>query len=183
MKKLFAGLLVLLFTPGFTVAQDRVVDRRDVQVEVEPLSYLFGGAGGTLGYRVGAWEVSLEGYGFTVPESLHGNEGFDSDLLGAELQFERFLGDRPSGFYLGPEVGVSRLEVTREDTGANESRVGVSVGLRAGYRWWTGLGGLYVSPVGGVSYSPGSEDIPVEGRRFETAPVGPWATVGVGWAF
>lgn len=84
---------------------------------------------------------------------------------------------------MGSEVGVSRLVVTHEESGATEGRVGISVGARFGYEWRTGLGGLYLSPVARVSYSLNSGDLTVGGESFDRTPVTPWATVGVGWFF
>lgn len=105
------------------------------------------------GYQHGSWSYSIEVFGeLTVPESLHGNEGFKSSLKGIELQAERFL-TGTDGFYVGPEVGISNLKVTHKPTNGSESKTGFSVGLRGGYHWNTALGNLYVTPVGGLSYS------------------------------
>lgn len=175
-----AALLVPL--PRAAAAQDHPAPR-GVAVEVEPVAYTLGGGGGTVGYRSGVWSVSVEGFTLTVPESLHGNAGFEAATAGAELQVERFLAGSSDGFYVGSEVGVTRLEVTHEESGASERRVGISVGARLGYEWRTGLGGLYLSPVAGVSYSLTSGDLPVGGETFERTPATPWATIGVGWFF
>ena len=179
---LLVTAVVLVALPEGAVAQQAVAQRGPA-LEVEPVAYALGGAGGTVAYRYGAWSASIEGFTLTVPESLHGNVGFESSTAGAELQVERFVGRSPDGFYLGSEVGVSRLEITHQESGATEERFGVSVGARFGYQWRTGLGGLYLSPVAGVSYSLASDDVSVRGETFERTPVTPWATVGIGWQF
>lgn len=179
-----AGLVSLVSLPDSGVAQARS-DRPgwSFAVESEPVAYAFDGAGGTIAYRTGPWTVSLEGFTLSRPESLHGNEGFDSSNSGLQLQLERFVGGGSEGLYLGPEIGVSALEVTREQSGATEQRVGISAGARLGFHWQTGLGGIYLSPVAGVGYSFTPDDLDVGGRSYDVSPVTPWATVGVGWSF
>lgn len=87
------------------------------------------------------------------------------------------------GFYIGPEVGLSNLEVTHKLSGDSKNKIGYSVGLRGGYHWNTGVGNLYITPVGGISYSLNAEDIQIQGETFESGSVTPWATIGMGWRF
>lgn len=177
------GLVALAGLPDAAEAQPRAGMGWSFAVETEPVPYALGGAGGTLAYRTGPWTVSLEGFSLDVPESIHGNEGFDSSNSGLQVQLERFVGGGSGGLYLGPEIGVSELEVTHEQSGVTEKRVGISAGARLGYHWRTGLGGIYLSPVAGVGYSFAADDLDVGGGSYEISPVTPWATVGVGWSF
>lgn len=124
-----------------------------------------------------------EVFGLEVPEGLHGNEAFDNDLLGAELHAEHFFGGGPEGFFAGPEVGVSRFEVTHRKTGASERRVQVSTGVRGGYRLYVGLGDLYLSPQGGLVATLNGDDFEIAGDTFETGPITPFVTIGFGWSF
>lgn len=181
---IMAGMVSFAGLPDSGAAQAEP-DGRDwsFAVESEPVAYAFDGAGGTLAYRTGPWTVSLEGFTLSRPESLHGNEGFESSTSGVQVQLERYLGGGREGFYLGPEIGVSELEVTHRESGITEQRVGTSVGARFGYHWQIGLGGLYLSPVAGISYSLASEDISAGGVTFERTAATPWATVGIGWTF
>lgn len=179
-----AGIVSFASLPDSGAAQARPDGPEwSFAVESEPVAYALGGAGGTFSYRMGAWTLSLEGFTLSRPESLHGNEGFESRTSGGQLQLERSLGGGRKGFYIGPEIGVSELEVTHRESGITERRVGVSVGARFGYHWHTGVGGLYLSPVAGISYSLASADIPVGGETFERTAATPWATVGIGWTF
>lgn len=156
---------------------------RHLDLKVEPLSYVFGGAGGHIGYQVGDWKYEVEAFGLEVPQSLHGNDPFEVSLRGAELHVEHFFGEDLQGFYVGPEAGVVRREVIHSASGGTEEGTLYSLGVRGGYRWYTGLGNLYLSPVVGISYTLNSESVTVAGDTFETAPVGPWGTVGLGWSF
>jgi hypothetical protein len=161
-------------------AQERV---QHFSIETEPVAYVLGGAGITTSYQYGSWTYSIETFGkLTVPESLHGNQGFESLLKGIELQIERFI-TGTDGFYLGPEIGLSSLEITHKSSNSNKTSTGFSVGLRGGYHWNTGLGNLYLSPVGGLSYALNPEDIQIQNETFESGSVTPWATVGIGWSF
>ena len=40
-----------------------------------------------------------------------------------------------------------------------------------------------MSPVVGLSYTLNGEAVSVGGDTFESAPIGPWGTVGLGWSF
>lgn len=178
----FASLLTLaLFLSLSSVSAQPNAHRLDVKVE--PLSYAFGGAGGHVGLQGPDWRYTLEVFGLEIPESLHGNDGFTASPLGAELHVEHSFGDTHSGFYAGPEVGVTRIEVTHRASGVTERRTRYSVGVRGGYRWYTGLGNLYLSPVVGLSYTLNADAVDVGPATFESAPVGPWGTVGIGWTF
>ncbi|MDX1619300.1 MAG: hypothetical protein R3224_10985 [Balneolaceae bacterium] len=163
-------------------AQDRQ-DNGRFSIEVEPVAYILGGAGATAGWRIGSWTYSLEAFGgLSVPESLHGNNGFGTSLRGIEFQAERFI-QGTGGFFVGPEFGLSRLEVTWEATGQSKTHTHYSIGVRGGYHWETGLGNLYLSPVAGFSYALNAEDIRIQNRTFESASGTPFATVGIGWSF
>jgi hypothetical protein len=179
----FASILTAALFFAFAGATHAQTDARHVDLEVEPLAYAFGGAGGHVAVQVSQWKYEVEVFGLEIPESLHGNDGFTASPLGAELHFERFFGDGPGGFYVGPEAGIVRLDLTHQASGTNEQHTRYSVGVRGGYQWYTGLGNLYVSPVVGVSYTLNSDTIEMAGEPFETAPVGLWGTIGIGWSF
>ncbi len=154
-----------------------------VDLEVEPLAYTFGGAGGHVAVQAGAWKYEVEVFSLEIPRSLHGNDRFSASPFGAELHFERFFGESPGGFYVGPEVGIVRLDVTHRSSQTSERHLRYSAGVRGGYQWYIGLGNLYVSPVVGLSYTLNGESISIGGDTFESTPLGPWGTVGIGWSF
>lgn len=174
-------LVIALFsTAGVAQAQQH---GSHLELKVEPVAYILGGAGGHVGYQAGTWTYTLEVFRLDIPEGLHGNDGFEASPLGVELHAERFFGDSARGFYVGPEVGVTRLEVTHSASGASERHVQYSVGVRGGYRWYPGLGDLFLSPVVGLGYTLNGEPIEIENETFEGGAVTPWGTVGIGWSF
>ncbi len=182
----FVAAVILLASVGTAGAQEPAYSQdrvRHLDLEVEPLAYAFGGAGGHVAYQRGDWKYEVEAFGLEIPESLHGNDDFGASLLGAELHFEHYFGAGPGGFYVGPEVGIVRLDLTHRASGRGKTLTRYSVGLRGGYQWYTGLGNLYVSPVLGVSYTLNGDPVNVGGDTFESAPIGPWGTVGLGWSF
>lgn len=177
-----AFLLPIVVLLGFTIPAHGQGNVRHVDLEVEPLAYAFGGAGGHVAVQGGDWKYEVEGFGLEIPESLHGNDGFEASPLGAELHLEHFFGHGPGGFYVGPEVGIVRLDVTHRASGRSKQDIRYSLGVRGGYQWYTGLGNLYVSPVVGASYTLDSETVTIEGGTFESTPIGLWGTVGIGWS-
>lgn len=154
-----------------------------LEVEIEPLAYVLGGAGGHVGYQGSRWSYTLEVFTLTVPRRLHGNEEFEAAPLGMELHVERSFGEGSGGWYAGPEIGVKRLEVTHESTGTQRAHVRYGVGVRGGYQWFPGWGQLYLSPVAGLVYTLNSEPIRIQNETFETGPLTPFVTVGLGWSF
>ncbi len=173
-------LLILLSSIKTIEAQDK---SSHFDIEVEPVAYILNGAGITGQYHTGDWHYAIEIFGLEVPESLHGNERFTASVMGAEFHAERYFQESSQGFYIGPEFGVGELEVTHVSSGVTEKHINYSVGIRAGYRWPTGLGALYLNPVAGMSYTLNSKDIDIRNETFETGPLTPFATVGIGWSF
>jgi len=176
----FIAAIILLFAAGPARAQQAP---RHLDLEVEPLAYAFGGAGGHLAYQAGRRKYEIEVFSLEIPASLHGNDAFEASPLGAELHAEHFFGEDVDGFYVGPEVGIVRLTLTHRASEASAAKTRYSIGVRGGYQWYTGLGNLYLSPVVGVSYTLNDESVSIGGDTFESAPLGPWGTVGVGWSF
>jgi len=182
MRTIVSLLTAALFF-AFTGPVYAQTDVQHVDLEVEPLAYAFGGAGGHVAVQAGTWKYEVEVFGLEIPESLHGNDGFTASPLGTELHVERFFDDGPGGFYVGPEAGIVQLDVTHRASGTSEQHTRYSIGVRGGYQWYPGLGNLYVSPVVGVSYTLNADAIEIAGDSFSSAPVGPWGTVGIGWSF
>lgn len=178
-----ASLLTIAFLLTFAGPAHAQTEARHVDLEVEPLAYTFGGAGGHVALQDGAWKYEVEVFGLEIPESLHGNDGFTATPLGVELHVEHFFGDDAGGFYVGPEAGLVQLELHHSPSGITEHNTRYSIGVRGGYQWYTGLGNLYVSPVIGLSYTLNGEAVDIGGDTFESAPLGPWGTVGIGWSF
>lgn len=182
MRSVLAILTALLLVSGLRpVAGQQGGSRLDI--EPEPVAFLLDGASVTGAYHTGRWRYAVEVFGVEPGPSLHGNEGFDASLAGVELKLERFFSDTPAGFFAGVEAGVSRSEVTHETSGRTERRIQYSTGVLGGYRWYTGLGNLYLMPLAGLSVSLDPDDVTIRGDSFEAPRFTPYATVGIGWSF
>ena len=156
---------------------------QQVDLETEPVAYLLRGAGGTVAGQIGEWRLTLEGFYVRQPQFLHGNEGFEASTWGGELHTGWFFTDGPGGWFVGPEFGITRQDVTHRETETTKHHIEYAVGLRGGYRWYPGLGNLYLNPHGGVSFTLNPRDFDIAGDTFESGRLTPFATLGIGWSF
>ena len=76
---------IILFNSITVQSEDRSIQ---FDVEVEPIAYILGGAGIHFGIQPSDWKYTLELFGLNIPESLHGNDGFDAS--GRLPEFQRF---------------------------------------------------------------------------------------------
>lgn len=65
--------VVLLFASVEPVPAQRTVQH--VDLEVEPLAYTFGGAGGNVGLQVGDWKYEIEAFGLRAGCRWHTGRG------------------------------------------------------------------------------------------------------------
>lgn len=154
-----------------------------LDVEPEPVAFVLGGGSVTAAYQTGPWRLGVEVYGVEPGEALHGNEGFDASVTGTEVNLVRFVTAPRSGAFAGVEVGLGRHRVTHRASGRTAEHVQYSTGLRAGYRWYTGLGDLYLMPMAGMSVSLNPRDVEVRGDTYDSGRFTPFATVAIGWSF
>lgn len=172
-------LIKLILSTQTIHAQERI---GQFHVEMEPVSYLLNGASITGAYQTGQWTYSVEVFSRENPGFMHGNNNFDTSVQGIELQFESFISST-SGFFVGPKVGIFNREITHTPTGDTNERINLSVGMRGGYQWYPGLGGMYLTPVAGLGYSLNEKDLKINDATFNSSYLTPWGTIGIGWTF
>lgn len=182
MRSALAILTALLLLPGARPLEGQQGPGQ-LDLEPEPVAFALDGASVTAAYQRGPWRYAAEVFGVEPGESLHGNEGFDASLTGLELKLERFFGDSRAGLFAGVEAGIGRREITHDASGRSGRSIEYSAGVVGGYRWYTGLGNLYLMPQAGLSFSLDPEDLTIRGDTFEARRLTPFATVGVGWSF
>ncbi|MFB6345142.1 MAG: hypothetical protein ABEK50_05130 [bacterium] len=180
-----AVVFVLSLTVMIGSAQSvRAGNSGPFHVEVEPIAYVLDGAGIFVGRRVGEWQYTAEALTLELPGRFHNQESFDdSELTGLEFHAEKYLNGEGQGWFLGPEVGITELEVTHTASGTSEQQVNLGTGVRGGYKTYLGNSSYYVRPVGGITLNLTSEDITIKNDTYENGPVGFFLTVGIGRSF
>ena len=182
MRYLFKLILILILTMTFTRAHAQSQEKR-FDIGVEPVAYLMDGASLHAGYHLGSWRISAEWFQLQPPESIHGNTGFTASQNAVELKVNRYFRPDAAGFFVSAETGLNRQQVTHRATGESRDRLLYVAGARTGYRWNTGLGNLYVTPLAGLVFKPAADDIELAGETFESKSLQPYGTVNFGWTF
>ncbi len=176
---LLTGILAFLTITNTSKAQ---LPDKQVDVSVDPIAFFLDGISVHGGYATNGWHFDVEGFSLDVPESVHGNEGLTASQNGLELKLNRYFQGKTKGFFVSAGGGISELKVTGSE-GASKTNFEYSAGFRSGYRWNTGLGNLYLTPLVGLEYTFNPKDLTVGGQTFKNKPLQPYATVNIGWYF
>lgn len=156
---------------------------QQLDLSVDPLAFFLNGISLHGGYGQGPWHFDLEAFSLDVPASIHGNEGLTAGQQGLELKTDYYFQQSIEGPFVSAGGGVSELTVINDETDHSKGQLEYSLGFRAGYRWNTGLGKLYLTPLTGLEYTFNNQDVTVDGNTFENGPLQPYATVNIGWYF
>lgn len=154
-----------------------------IDVSVDPIAFFLDGVSVHGGYAQSGWHFDLEGFSLEVPSSVHGNESLTAGQLGLELKADYYFKGEIAGPFVSFGGGVSQLTVSSNENDQSKSHFEYSSGLRLGYRWNTGLGNLYLTPLAGLEYTFNGKNLAVGNKTFDSGPLQPYATVNIGWFF
>ncbi len=85
-------------------------------VEIDPTAFVLDGFSLHSGLGTGHWRVDLGVFGMTVPEAVHGQDGFDLSFDGYGATLQCFLFKPQTGGFVGVDGGVIRARVALKGT-------------------------------------------------------------------
>jgi len=177
---LFASLLA---TPA--LADDTTADTAEstfaVDLEIDPLAYVIGGASLHGGLHVDRVRFDLGVFSLKLPVWLHGNKGFSAQGHGFGFKVDYFAGPRKAGFHAGVQADITNQTVSHDASSESHSYREFATGGRIGFRIQH-TSGFYVNPWLGVIYRTNTPtEIDLGGETFAQSAVMPFPTIHVGW--
>ena len=121
-------------------------------VEADPLAYLLKGWSIHTGYSIESWRFSLGTFGIDLPESIHGNEGFDSYMKGAGVSSDYFLSGSIKGLFVGFQSGLLHFSIQNTSNKSATTHIASNQGIRIGYRWVLRKTRAYITPWFSLNY-------------------------------
>ena len=171
------SLAMLLVLVGLPV----VGQGQSVEVEVDPLPYVFNGFSVGVGLVTDDFRFDVEAFSIEVPKALHGNEAFTNRVYGLSIRVNYYYGGTESGWFSGLDLDLTSFGVTHEPTGESIRKFQVRSGVTPlGYEVSI-TDRLYVKPWIGLAYVVGAEPISIGGDTFEQGPFSPFPAVNIGW--
>lgn len=186
-----AALAVTTLIAAPAQAQDRATadaapaaqpSRLHLDVEIDPTAYVLRGYSLHVGVGWRRLRVDLGAYAMDMPEFMHGNPDFDISFHGFGVKAQLFPFAEQRGLFVGVDTGVAMPLAQRRGTDLARVGLQVSLGVHAGWRFPI-IGGLYVTPWIGVSYSFNAEDVTLANRTYTNNPITVFPAVHIGYRF
>ncbi len=169
-------------------------DKNEFSIETDPATYLFKGYalhGRWSPAHTPHWRLGLGAYAMDFPKILVDlnpkNAGKDWDvrlLNGIGLFTEYFLKKDRQGWFGGIQTALQRYELKQPEKPGKARYDILLIMPYAGYRWFPGQSGLYITPWMGLGYARKiSGTVHLAGKTFDVAPLVPFITVHIGYTF
>jgi hypothetical protein len=168
--------------PNASVIDDGAQSHVYVDLEVDPTAYLMSGYSLHVGVGWTHFRLDLGVYGMDIPSFAHGNPGWDVTFDGAGAKLQWFPLAEQRGLFVDISGGLARQRVTLAASGASHRDTDLAAGASAGWRFMLPRG-FYASPWAGLNYTFDGADVMLDGERFKTTRLVPFAAVHLGVRF
>lgn len=203
-------LLLLLFTTGFlfiinkTLAQDTL--RNEFLIEVDPIPFILGGAGGHFSWSPRSAEHFIFGVSFLAQADLpnafvnlndiNKNKGWQVKInQGLGFYSQYYFDKNGNSWFAGMQLFTQEMELKNDQFPGESDRTNlILLAFQAGYHWypfkktnifikpWVGIG--YQNVISGTFDTDNVDpDLDVGTLEYELPPIMPFATVHFGYRF
>jgi hypothetical protein len=156
--------------------------RLRADVELDPTAYVLDGYSLHLGVAWRRLRVDLGAFALTVPELVHGQDGFTASFDGFGAKLQLFLRPGQTGAFAGVDAGVVELLVRRDGTDLASRGRQATAGVHVGWRQPI-VGGMYATAWIGVGRVLGARTVELGGARFEQSPWTVFPAIHLGYRF
>ena len=163
-------------------AEEETPGRRPaLSLEVDPAPFFMGGWSVAAGAASGRLRWSVNSFAYDVP-SFAAEPGWRERVeLGFGARVQLYLRDGARGFYGGMQAGVRSVRFEREGSEGMARVTQIDLLPHVGYRWFTGLGGLYLMPAAGLDVLLWSSPASAGGAPVPTSRFAPVLALHVGY--
>lgn len=157
-----------------------------IEVEVDPLAYIFKGYSIHAGYQRGLFRYDIGFFAIETPEFFTDNKAFTEYSKGVGVKVD-YVGNDAEGWFVGLQADYMTSRVTHKET-ADKGNGGVwGVGIRGGYRFMLGNSenkrGLYVVPWVGIDKLLIQSAVKFSQHIYKEQTFRIFPTIHLGWCF
>jgi len=178
MKSLLKFCLVSFFL--LTVYNSAYSQKIDIEIDL--IAYALKGFSVHAGLNTENFRYDIGLFGIEVPESFHGNDGFNNYMWGGGAKADYYFSGTDRGLYTGIGIDLTSSRIRLDETENETSITQFGAGFNIGYKFKV-TRNLFIKPWFGLSYLFNADDIEMDGQSFEQASIRPFPTVHVGWTF
>lgn len=176
MKRMMSLAMLVVLVGASVVGQ-----AQSVEIEVDPLPYVFNGFSVGIGLVMDDVRLDIEAFSIEVPKALHGNEAFTNRVYGLSIRANYYYQGAEAGWFSGLDLDLTSFGVTHDETGQSVRKFQIRTGVTPiGYKAAI-TDRLYVKPWVGLGYVLGAEPISIGGATFEQGSFSPFPALNVGW--
>lgn len=192
-KALFAAVVILISAAATIHTQAQSQGR--FSVETDPSTFLLSGYSIHLRLQppnCEQWLIGAGSYGIKLPKAFvdlnqdNRDKGWNAKIKNAYSLFAEYYFHRANQkWFIGEQVGIHNYHVTNDfETGASNDFSTMLLMTYVGYSWHPFKGSLYVKPWAGLGYTERiSGSTSIGSRKYDIAPLFPFATFHIGYEF
>lgn len=151
-----------------------------VYIESDPIAFMLNGYSFHAGYYFTTSKIDAGIFGIDIPESFHGNKGFDETGNGIGFKWH-YYGSSNDGWFIGIGAGYVSMKYFFEEKSRSISQF--STGIETGYRLKIKHSGFYLQPWVGINHNFGPKHISVNQKTFKEKEISFFPTIHLGWEF
>ncbi len=184
---------ILIVLAAVLPSTNLLAQKRKLSVEVDPTFFVFSGYAGNVSYKVNEkWTVGAAIVSAKFPNLLAKlviSDVQESTTLKLESGYtvfvHRFFTEKPSGWFVGLQAGVSNYKITDDRLPGQEKKFTTGIIMpRAGYKYYIKNSDFYLLPWAGISYGPTSNKTQKLGTlSYEVKSFLPFGALHLGYSF